>query len=113
MGLMDFAKNTAANAAIAAARPAIEKATARYLILDDITYKDKELTLTGALLGGGKLSLTLGDIAIAEDGSTIRLGKATCSTAGLTNLLTDFVVGREFPIPEQHRDTAKIAKTLL
>ncbi|MBO4312757.1 MAG: hypothetical protein J5838_00530 [Desulfovibrio sp.] len=110
---MDFAKNTAANAAIAAARPAIEKATARYLVLNDIAYKDKELTLSGALLGGERVTVTVGNILIAEDGATIRFGKAACSIAGLENLLSDFVVGKDFPIPEQHREKARMAKKLL
>lgn len=113
MGLMDIARNTAVNAAIAAARPAVEKACARYLVLDDITYNGKEFALSGALLGGENVTVTVGGITIAEDCSSITIGTASCSIPGLENLLSDFVVGNVFPIPERHRDKAKMAKQLL
>ena len=113
MGLIEGAKKIAFNAAMGAAKPIIEKYAGRYVTVNHIVKQDDSFVLSGAIRGGGETIITIGDITIPEDGSTVRIGYATSNIEGVENLINDFVIGREFKIPAKFRSAMKKVKLVL
>ena len=113
MSILSGAKAFAVNTALAAAKPLIEKAVGRYMVIHGISKDEGKFVLSGAILGGGDVTITLGDLEIPEDGTSMVVGSASSSLEGITNLLNDFVVGRKMPVPEKLQAAAKKVRLIL
>lgn len=84
-------------------------------VVKSIAYKDGKLILTVVLEGleDHPLSIEAGEIEIAPDGSTIKVGKFNANIPFANNALNRFATNK-FNVPEGGARTAlKTAKTLL
>lgn len=99
MGILDFATRAALNKfKDSAINPRLEGVAT----VEDISYKDKKLTLRCVLEGfpAVPIDIVCEDISFAPDGSSVIVGKFASNAAFAHNALARFVAGKPFPIPE-------------
>ena len=113
MGLLSGAKTFAVNTTLMAAKPLIDKAVGRYIVVHSIVKEGDYFILTGAILGGSDITITLGGVEIPADGTTMKIGSATSSLEGVTNLLNDFIVGKTMQVPDKLQAAAKKVRLIL